>query len=80
MRDITFSAIYFPAYAHLKLLFGGESGHLNPFELFCAGFIAGKHISSLRQHVAGHVHLMLRPLRVRVVEVFPHSQVYQQQV
>ena len=42
LRDITFSGIYFPAYAHLKTLFGGESGKLNPAQLFAAGFIAGE--------------------------------------
>ncbi|XP_064397887.1 electrogenic aspartate/glutamate antiporter SLC25A13, mitochondrial-like [Halichondria panicea] len=41
LRDITFSGIYFPAYAHLKTFFGGDRGQLNPAQLFAAAFIAG---------------------------------------
>ena len=44
LRDISFSAIYFPAYAHLKIYFGGEKGKLNPAQLFLAGFIAGEQL------------------------------------
>ena len=41
LRDIPFSAIYFPVYAHMKLAFADEHGYLGPAQLFSAGFIAG---------------------------------------
>uniref|UniRef100_A0AC35TM10 Calcium-binding mitochondrial carrier protein Aralar1 n=1 Tax=Rhabditophanes sp. KR3021 TaxID=114890 RepID=A0AC35TM10_9BILA len=41
MRDIPFSAIYFPAYAHAKLASADENGHNSPGSLFCSAFIAG---------------------------------------
>uniref|UniRef100_A0A5S6QAI6 EF-hand domain-containing protein n=1 Tax=Trichuris muris TaxID=70415 RepID=A0A5S6QAI6_TRIMR len=41
MRDIPFSAIYFPFYAHAKLWFADKDGHNDPWSLFCAAFIAG---------------------------------------
>lgn len=41
LRDIPFSMIYFPSYAHFKKKFSDGSGHNSPFSLFAAGFIAG---------------------------------------
>ncbi|KAI4814639.1 hypothetical protein KUCAC02_003827 [Chaenocephalus aceratus] len=41
MRDIPFSAIYFPAYAHLKTQFADEQGRLGALQLLTAGAIAG---------------------------------------
>lgn len=41
LRDIPFSMIYFPAYAHFKKHFADENGHNSPLSLFTAGFIAG---------------------------------------
>jgi solute carrier family 25 aspartate/glutamate transporter 12/13 len=44
LRDIPFSAIYFPVYAHAKSgIFeeGKEGKKLSPLELFASGFIAG---------------------------------------
>ena len=41
LRDIPFSAIYFPVYAHMKLALADESGYLGPAQLFTAGFVAG---------------------------------------
>lgn len=41
LRDIPFSAIYFPAYAHLKTSFADEQGKLGPLQLLTAGAIAG---------------------------------------
>lgn len=42
LRDIPFSAIYFPAYAHLKASFADEQGKVGPLQLLTAGAIAGK--------------------------------------
>ena len=41
LRDIPFSAIYFPVYAHVKLALADENGYLGPLQLFSAGFVAG---------------------------------------
>lgn len=41
LRDIPFSAIYFPAYAHLKSSFADEQGKLGALQLLTAGAIAG---------------------------------------
>lgn len=41
MRDIPFSAIYFPTYAHTKELFTNEDGYNNPVTLLFAGALAG---------------------------------------
>ncbi|CDW57392.1 calcium binding mitochondrial carrier protein [Trichuris trichiura] len=41
LRDIPFSAIYFPLYAHAKLWFADADGHNDPWSLFSAAFIAG---------------------------------------
>lgn len=42
LRDIPFSAIYFPAYAHLKASFADEQGNVGPLQLLTAGAIAGR--------------------------------------
>jgi len=41
LRDIPFSAIYFPAYAHLKQAFSSSDGHLPLEWALLAGFFAG---------------------------------------
>lgn len=41
LRDIPFSAIYFTAYAHLKLHFADENGHNGPGTLFLSALMAG---------------------------------------
>uniref|UniRef100_A0A915ALK9 EF-hand domain-containing protein n=2 Tax=Parascaris univalens TaxID=6257 RepID=A0A915ALK9_PARUN len=41
LRDIPFSAIYFPVYAHAKLLTADSDGHNGPGSLFASAFIAG---------------------------------------
>ncbi|CAI5444746.1 unnamed protein product [Caenorhabditis angaria] len=41
LRDIPFSAIYFPAYAHAKLATADADGINSPGSLFCSAFIAG---------------------------------------
>uniref|UniRef100_A0A3Q2PVI6 Solute carrier family 25 member 12 n=1 Tax=Fundulus heteroclitus TaxID=8078 RepID=A0A3Q2PVI6_FUNHE len=47
LRDIPFSAIYFPAYAHLKTQLADEQGRLGPLQLLTAGAIAGIPAASL---------------------------------
>ncbi|XP_069504648.1 electrogenic aspartate/glutamate antiporter SLC25A13, mitochondrial isoform X2 [Ambystoma mexicanum] len=47
LRDIPFSAIYFPCYAHLKSSFAGEDGRVSPGYLLLAGAIAGMPAASL---------------------------------
>lgn len=42
LRDIPFSAIYFPCYAHVKASFANEDGQVSPGSLLLAGAIAGK--------------------------------------
>lgn len=41
LRDIPFSAIYFPTYAHLKAKFADEDGYNHPLTLLAAGSLAG---------------------------------------
>lgn len=41
LRDIPFSAIYFPAYAHAKSATADDQGLNHPSSLFCSAFIAG---------------------------------------
>lgn len=41
LRDIPFSAIYFPVYAHSKLMLADENGHVGGLNLLAAGAIAG---------------------------------------
>merc|ERR1719382_2228771 len=47
LRDIPFSAIYFPAYAHLKPMFQDDTGYNSPLSLLIAGAIAGMPAASL---------------------------------
>merc|ERR1712038_946737 len=47
LRDGPFSAIYFPAYAHLKPKFADENGYNTPLSLLTAGAIAGMPAASL---------------------------------
>ncbi|XP_030056677.1 electrogenic aspartate/glutamate antiporter SLC25A13, mitochondrial isoform X2 [Microcaecilia unicolor] len=47
LRDIPFSAIYFPCYAHLKSAFANEDGRVSPGYLLLAGTIAGVPAASL---------------------------------
>jgi len=47
LRDIPFSSIYFPAYAHLKSEFADENGYNSPISLLTAGAIAGMPAASL---------------------------------
>jgi len=47
LRDIPFSMIYFPAYAHLKPAFADENGYNSPLSLLTAGAIAGMPAASL---------------------------------
>ena len=42
LRDIPFSGIYFPAYAHLKSYFASENGVTGPGGLFVAAMMAGE--------------------------------------
>jgi solute carrier family 25 aspartate/glutamate transporter 12/13 len=41
LRDIPFSAIYFPTYAHTKAKFADEHGYNHPITLLISGAIAG---------------------------------------
>ncbi|NXF61821.1 CMC1 protein, partial [Ciccaba nigrolineata] len=47
LRDIPFSAIYFPVYAHSKLMLADENGHVRGLNLLIAGAIAGVPAASL---------------------------------
>uniref|UniRef100_A0A8C3FGM7 Solute carrier family 25 member 12 n=1 Tax=Chrysemys picta bellii TaxID=8478 RepID=A0A8C3FGM7_CHRPI len=47
LRDIPFSAIYFPVYAHSKLMLADENGHVRGLNLLTAGAIAGVPAASL---------------------------------
>ncbi|XP_037344375.2 electrogenic aspartate/glutamate antiporter SLC25A12, mitochondrial-like [Pungitius pungitius] len=47
LRDIPFSAIYFPVYAHTKEKLADEDGRLGAFQLLTAGAIAGVPAASL---------------------------------
>lgn len=47
MRDVPFSAIYFPAYAHTKALLADENGYNHPLSLLAAGAISGIPAASL---------------------------------
>ncbi|XP_049820140.1 calcium-binding mitochondrial carrier protein Aralar1 isoform X4 [Aethina tumida] len=50
LRDVPFSAIYFPAYAHTKASLADESGYNHPLTLLLAGAIAGR-----RQGRSNHI-------------------------
>jgi len=47
LRDIPFSSIYFPAYAHLKTSMADENGYNSPLSLLTAGAMAGAPAASL---------------------------------
>ncbi|XP_071603457.1 electrogenic aspartate/glutamate antiporter SLC25A12, mitochondrial isoform X1 [Heliangelus exortis] len=47
LRDIPFSAIYFPVYAHSKLMLADENGRVGGLNLLAAGAIAGVPAASL---------------------------------
>lgn len=47
LRDVPFSAIYFPAYAHTKAKLADENGYNHPLSLLAAGAIAGVPAASL---------------------------------
>ncbi|XP_074652163.1 electrogenic aspartate/glutamate antiporter SLC25A12, mitochondrial-like isoform X2 [Tubulanus polymorphus] len=47
LRDIPFSAIYFPAYAHSKKLLADDNGNNSPLSLLVAGAMAGVPAASL---------------------------------
>ncbi|XP_047501780.1 calcium-binding mitochondrial carrier protein Aralar1-like [Penaeus chinensis] len=47
LRDIPFSAIYFPVYAHSKQLLADENGYNSPLTLLIAGAIGGVPAASL---------------------------------
>ncbi|KAF2894245.1 hypothetical protein ILUMI_11928 [Ignelater luminosus] len=47
LRDVPFSAIYFPAYAHTKVKLADENGYNHPLTLLVAGAIAGIPAASL---------------------------------
>lgn len=47
LRDIPFSAIYFPTYAHVKAKMADENGYNHPLTLLAAGAIAGVPAASL---------------------------------
>ncbi|XP_068950581.1 electrogenic aspartate/glutamate antiporter SLC25A13, mitochondrial [Petaurus breviceps papuanus] len=47
LRDIPFSAIYFPCYAHVKASFAQDDGHVSPGSLLLSGAIAGMPAASL---------------------------------
>uniref|UniRef100_A0A674DJB2 Solute carrier family 25 member 13 n=1 Tax=Salmo trutta TaxID=8032 RepID=A0A674DJB2_SALTR len=47
LRDIPFSAIYFPCYAHVKTYMSDEDGRIGPGKLLFSGAIAGMPAASL---------------------------------
>eukprot|EP01102_Stenamoeba_stenopodia_P017131 TRINITY_DN609_c0_g4_i1.p1 TRINITY_DN609_c0_g4~~TRINITY_DN609_c0_g4_i1.p1 ORF type:complete len:727 (-),score=223.16 TRINITY_DN609_c0_g4_i1:188-2368(-) len=47
LRDIPFSAIYFPTYAKMKIVLSDENGRLSKLDLLLAGAIAGVPAASL---------------------------------
>ena len=47
LRDVPFSAIYFPSYAHMKVKLADENGYNQPISLLMAGAIAGVPAASL---------------------------------
>ncbi|EFA86232.1 EF-hand domain-containing protein [Heterostelium album PN500] len=47
LRDIPFSAIYFPAYAKMKTLLADKDGNIAPKDLFISGMVAGIPAASL---------------------------------
>ena len=57
LRDIPFSAIYFPLYAHMKVYTARPDGTNSPFSLFSSGFIAGKYYHTV---VSGLILLLVK--------------------
>uniref|UniRef100_A0A4W3I202 EF-hand domain-containing protein n=1 Tax=Callorhinchus milii TaxID=7868 RepID=A0A4W3I202_CALMI len=47
MRDIPFSAIYFPSYAHIKIALADKDGLVSPWNMLLAGAVAGMPAASL---------------------------------
>uniref|UniRef100_H2ZH15 EF-hand domain-containing protein n=1 Tax=Ciona savignyi TaxID=51511 RepID=H2ZH15_CIOSA len=47
LRDIPFSAIYFPAYSNIKEALASEDGHVSPWKVLLAGTLAGAPAASL---------------------------------
>lgn len=47
LRDIPFSGIYFPVYAHTKAQFADENGYNSPLTLLSAGMVAGMPAAAL---------------------------------
>lgn len=47
LRDIPFSCIYFPSYAHMKAKLADENGYNSPVSCLLAGSIAGIPAASL---------------------------------
>uniref|UniRef100_UPI0037E91B1C electrogenic aspartate/glutamate antiporter SLC25A13, mitochondrial n=1 Tax=Semicossyphus pulcher TaxID=241346 RepID=UPI0037E91B1C len=47
LRDIPFSAIYFPCYAHIKTYLSDEDGRIGPAKMLFAGALAGMPAASL---------------------------------
>ncbi|KAL0961879.1 hypothetical protein UPYG_G00332800 [Umbra pygmaea] len=47
LRDIPFSAIYFPCYAHVKASMSDEDGQIGPLRLLMSGAVAGMPAASL---------------------------------
>eukprot|EP01133_Synstelium_polycarpum_P004029 gene4029-4666_t len=47
LRDIPFSAIYFPAYAKMKTILADKDGNIAPKNLFISGMVAGIPAASL---------------------------------
>uniref|UniRef100_A0A674CPA4 Solute carrier family 25 member 12 n=1 Tax=Salmo trutta TaxID=8032 RepID=A0A674CPA4_SALTR len=47
LRDIPFSAIFFPVYAHTKAQFADEQGRIGPLQLLASGAIGGIPAASL---------------------------------
>ncbi|BFF93095.1 calcium-binding mitochondrial carrier protein Aralar1 [Drosophila madeirensis] len=47
LRDVPFSAIYFPTYAHTKAMMADKNGYNHPLTLLAAGAIAGVPAASL---------------------------------
>uniref|UniRef100_UPI00398F3311 electrogenic aspartate/glutamate antiporter SLC25A13, mitochondrial isoform X2 n=1 Tax=Pristiophorus japonicus TaxID=55135 RepID=UPI00398F3311 len=47
LRDMPFSAIYFPCYFHLKMAFADDIGHVHPSYLLLSGILAAMPAASL---------------------------------